>query len=122
MEFQILLILSIFGIFETGYLIYKRKRKEKPMCVIGKGCSVVLNSKYDKTMGIHNDLLGLIYYLIVITVLILNLPYLTELSLIIGAVSSLIFMSIQFAILRSFCFWCTTSAVTVFAMNLIYFL
>ena len=120
---QILLGLSVFGIFQTAYLIYKRRRDEHPVCVIGKGCSVVLDSKYNKTLGIHNDILGLMYYVAAGVSIGLGLPYeFLGILIGIGAISSLVFMYIQFFVLKSFCFWCTASAVTVFTMVVVWIL
>lgn len=121
----LLLVLCLIGILETIYLIHKRKKAEHPVCIIGEGCSVVLNSKYNKTLGIHNDLLGLIFYIITIGVIVTSLltrtpDYFIQICLITGTISSIIFMIIQFGVLRSFCFWCTMSALTIFAMDAIY--
>ena len=122
----ILGILSGFGIFETLYLISKRKKEEIPVCVIGKGCHQVLESKYNKIFGVvHNDVMGLLFYVgvLVMTVLILlNLGPLEIYAAILkvmvgfGVLFSCFLVFLQWRVIKAWCFWCLVSAGTVVLM------
>lgn len=46
--FALLFTLSAIGISETVYLIRKRIASERPVCLIGEDCTLVLASKYNK--------------------------------------------------------------------------
>ena len=63
--FALLFTLSAIGISEVTYLIRKRIAEEKPVCILGKSCSIVLRSKYRKLFIIPNDILGLLLYITV---------------------------------------------------------
>ncbi len=127
----LLFTLSAIGIAETVYLIKKRKREEVPVCIIGSGCHEVLTSKYNKVLGIHNDVLGLIFYIFVcaMSALILieafpvsTLKSVDMLVILSGAVMSAYFTFLQAFVIKQWCFWCLMSALTVFLMTIIVFL
>ncbi len=128
--FTIILVLSLIGILETSYLIASRKKQKEPVCVIGGSCNTVLESKYNKTLGIHNDILGLIFYISILVlmttpqittaILPINVAFAINIGIllfgiiplsIIGALSSLYFTYLQFFKIKSWCFWCLMSAI-----------
>ncbi len=124
----LLFTLSAIGISETVYLIRKRKAEEVPVCFIGSGCHEVLTSKYNKILGIHNDVLGLIFYIFVcfMSALILIdifpleiLKAIDMLAIVTGAIMSIYFTSLQAFVIKQWCFWCLMSALTVFTMTII---
>ncbi|HEX6976747.1 MAG TPA: vitamin K epoxide reductase family protein [Patescibacteria group bacterium] len=124
----LLFTLSAIGISETVYLIKKRKAEEIPVCFIGSGCHDVLESKYNKILGVHNDILGLIFYIFVCTlsalILIEAFPIsilktVDVLIIISGAVMSIYFTFLQAFVIKKWCFWCLMSALTVFVMTII---
>lgn len=134
----LLFTLSAIGIAETVYLIRKRKGEQTPVCFIGSGCHVVLESKYNKILGIHNDVLGLVFYIFIcaMSALILMsqdgsqasligafpvsiLKTIDMLAILSGAVMSIYFTFLQAFVIRQWCFWCLMSAFTVFAMTAI---
>ena len=110
MILNIIPLLAIIGISETSYLIAKRHKKQEPVCVIGGSCSIVLGSKYNKTLGIHNDILGLLFYIGILGSFLTYPPLLIPL-VIIGAISSIYFTYLQFFKIKSWCFWCMMSAI-----------
>src|SRR5690242_11999399 len=63
--FALLVTLAAIGISETAYLIRTRRAHEKPVCITGESCQIVLHSKYAHIFGVGNDLLGLFFYLVV---------------------------------------------------------
>jgi uncharacterized membrane protein len=126
--FAILFTLAAIGIAETAYLIRKRKENEKPVCPIGGGCATVLESKYNVTLGIHNDELGLAFYvamagvtaLLVIGTGPLAAWNLLAAGMIVGALlMSARFVYLQWQVIRAWCFWCLMSTATIVGMALI---
>ena len=121
----IFLALSVLGIVETIYLIIERKRARPPVCVIGESCRLVLKSKYNSILGIHNDVYGFVFYLMILIIsllLIFNyeswewLGSAIKLLIILGVVQSFIFVYLQWRVIKAWCFWCLTSAVIIFLM------
>lgn len=120
--------LSLVGIGETTYLIRKRLKMERPICVIGDSCAIVLESKYNKLFLIPNDVLGLLTYIAILLLSVFsstNLwpsPFLVlgiTLLVGIGSAASLIFAYLQWRVIKAWCFWCLMSAFTLWAMGII---
>ncbi len=126
--FALIFILSVVGISETAYLIRKRITSEKPVCPIGGGCDVVLTSKYNKIFIIHNDILGLLSYIIIsflaaFLAIEIQPMFLWDLSLKIlvatASIFSIFLTYLQWRVIRSWCFWCLMSAFTIWLMGII---
>lgn len=120
--------MAAVGIAETAYLIRERYASRKPICPIGGGCSQVLESRYNKTLGIYNDLLGLAFYVamsVVAALLLLEVGALTLLnqaaavSTGIALLMSARFFYLQWRVIHAWCFWCLLSALTILLMSLI---
>lgn len=119
----ILLIASILGFAIASYLSFEHYRGELPVCGILPGCEKVLTSVYSVVYGVPLALLGSFYYLVVLfgTVLYLDtkktevLKY-TGLFTIVGGISSLYFMYLQFIVIESICVYCTASALLSFIL------
>ncbi|HXV27197.1 MAG TPA: vitamin K epoxide reductase family protein [Candidatus Paceibacterota bacterium] len=127
--FALLFTLACIGISESAYLIRKRRAAEHPVCPIGQHCGTVLSSRYNRFLpGIHNDVLGLLFYasFAVIMALMVILPFppsylpVWAFWMLAGATCmSVALIFIQWRILKAWCFWCIMSAGTVFLMDLI---
>ncbi len=125
LNFIILLSMAAVGIGETIYLIKKRLAVEPPICVIGYECRKVLESEYSSILGIHNDVLGLAFYITIAVIGILLAlginPYniidiILEAVVIGGALASAALLYIQWRVIRAWCSWCIISAATIFIM------
>lgn len=124
----LLFTIASIGIAEVVYLIGTRKAHEHPVCPIGGGCTIVLESKYNRLFGIHNDILGLMFYVsmsILMAFLVLRLEPMAWWEglvqlLVVGAVlMSLLFLYLQWRVIKAWCFWCIMSAATTFLMGII---
>lgn len=60
------LALSLVGLFFALYIRYKKNNKQNPVCYVGKGCGSVTNSQYATTFGVPNEILGILYYSLII--------------------------------------------------------
>lgn len=123
--FVILFTMAALGIAETSYLIRTRKAEKHAICPIGGGCAAVLESKYNAIFGVHNDALGLAFYLamaattafVVIGVGPASLWMRAASLMVAGAfLMSAAFTFIQWRIIKAWCFWCLMSAGTVLVM------
>ena len=130
--FALIFTLAAIGISETNYLISKRVALSAPVCPIGDDCSVVLESKYDKIFLVPNDLLGLIFYFVVLAIAALlvigtapfSLPLsffalILKIAVLVGSLMSLYFVYLQWHIIKAWCFWCVMSACTIWLMAFI---
>lgn len=126
--FALLFTLSAIGISEMVYLIRKRIALEKPFCVIGESCEIVLKSKYSKIFIIPNDVLALGNGLVIAFIaafLVLEIPPPTLwhmiLKILVGIASllSLFFTYLQWQVIKAWCFWCVMSACTIWLMGII---
>ena len=125
----LLFILAALGIAKTVYLIKKRIAQEKPACILGgEKCHLVLESKYNKTFGISNDVFGLAFYVMVAVLtafLVIEIQpvvwwdVLIKLLIAGGTLFSLYFTYLQWRVIKAWCFWCVSSALIIFAMALI---
>lgn len=124
----LLFTLAAIGISETVYLVRKRITASAPVCPLGESCSIVLKSKYNHLFGVPNDVLGLAFYVLVavlFALLVLGVgpllwwSWIIRLALAGAFLMSLLFIFIQWRIIKAWCFWCLMSAFTISAMTLI---
>ncbi|MEW5805166.1 MAG: vitamin K epoxide reductase family protein [Patescibacteria group bacterium] len=127
-DLALIFTLSAIGISETAYLIKKRKALEQPICVLGENCATVLESRYNRLLLIHNDVLGFLFYLAVSLVagfLVIEMKPIWFWGLILkamivsGSLMSVIFTYLQAKVIKSWCFWCLMSAFTIWLMLVI---
>lgn len=112
-----LIVLSILGIFISGHLIKKRVKKQPLVCPINGNCEKVVSSKWNNIFFIKNDLLGLIYYIIILMLAIylffisINLLFITKIISGLALLFSLFLLIIQAKVIKKFCFYCLISAI-----------
>ncbi|MEK9174986.1 MAG: vitamin K epoxide reductase family protein [Patescibacteria group bacterium] len=128
MNYPLLFTLSTIGISETSYLIRKRIASEKPICPIGEGCALVLTSRYNKFFIVPNDVLGLLFYIVISLISsflvigvgpLIFLDFVFKFSIAAGSLLSLFFTYLQWLVIRAWCFWCLMSAFTIWVMGVI---
>ncbi len=124
--FALLFTLAAVGVAETVYLIRTRLAAERPVCIIGSDCGAVLTSKYNRLFFIHNDIAGLLFYLVAMLLTALLVENVGDQSLLVfafllgtGSLMSLVFVYIQWRLLKAWCFWCLMSACTIWLMTFI---
>lgn len=125
----LLFTLAAIGIAETSYLIKIRRLGQKAICPIqASDCHIVLESKYSKTLAVHNDLLGMLFYLVVAVVaaaLVIGTPYanlldtFVKLLILFGTFFSAYLTYLQWKVIKAWCTWCLMSALTVYLMLVI---
>jgi len=118
---SLLIILASFAGFILSFYIHMNKKKAKKMiCPMKGNCSNVVNSQYSKFFGVPVELLGMLYYgivlfgyVIVLTFADMHLPLLSY-SLLLATGGAFLFSGyltfIQVFTIRQICTWCFTSA------------
>jgi uncharacterized membrane protein len=116
LKLTLLLILAIIGAGITIYLIHSRLTKKKVMCK-NNTCQVVLESKYNKILGINNDILGLLYYILILVEFFLLTNLMTNMLFYFKAISTVAFLGsvyllyLQVVVLKKYCPYCIVSAI-----------
>ena len=129
MSEYIIILLAIIGFVISFLIWYTKTNNKKLVCIIGKDCNKVINSKYSKTLGINNEILGMLYYalLIAISIAMLKSHFFSTINIVnigriiiagFSALFSVYLTYIQIFKLKEYCEYCW--AVNV--INIIIFL
>lgn len=115
-----LIILSLLGLFDAGYLSYEHFSGFIPPCsasILFTDCGKVLSSQYSTIFGIPLALIGVFHYSFVflLTFLMVSfkhkwLKYLLILETKLGFLASAYFVFLQIAVIKSICLYCMVSA------------
>ncbi|RZD30587.1 MAG: hypothetical protein CXT77_04160 [uncultured DHVE6 group euryarchaeote] len=107
-------LLAIVGLIISFYSLYVEKKLERqtnysPVCDINKkiSCSTAFESKYSKTLGINNSILGLGFYS---AIFILYLTFYAPLILYLaafGMLTTIYLAYLSYFKLKNFCLVCT---------------
>ncbi len=114
------IIIGLLGFFDSGYLAYKHYANQTILCPIVESvntCQVVAVSVYSNILGVPIALLGLFFYIAIITIglnslkeryqFVLNfIPPLSALAWLF----SIRLTYLQFFIIHSICYYCIFSA------------
>lgn len=111
--------LSIGGIIDTSYLLYQHYKKNSLVCPMDHDCSVVTESKWSKVFFVRNEILGLSFYLLMLTFITLSVIFpnfsskiylFLFLSSFAGVIFSAFLVYIQIYKIRDYCFYCLISS------------
>ena len=119
--FYILLMLMAFGGLTLSFYIHSKKRLgQKLICPIGSDCDNVIHSKYSRLFNVPLEVIGALYYTIIVMTysIFLVVPTLHSAgaALVILEMTTVAFLfslyltGVQAVILKEWCTWCLTSA------------
>jgi len=122
------MLFAALGLYFSYCIATHKLQKKKLVCSIGHNCDAVVNSKYGKTLGIDNALLGGLYFLGMFVVqpfafvLGTRIFGVSLLLLVIGvsvfsALFSLYFIYIMKYKLHEWCDWCLYSHMCNFLLT-----
>lgn len=121
LNFLIPIILGLSGFILALYIYITKKSKNKQplVCPIGGQCDAVVNSRYSKFLGVPVELMGLVYYALIIVFYLARifnvemsqeiLFFATSFS-IIAFLFSVYLVCIQAFSIKHWCTWCLFSA------------
>jgi len=120
-----IIIASYLGLLVSFYIFYKKMKNEELFCISGESCNFVVTSKYNKTLGISNEIIGMLYYgMVFLVYTALSIPSFDKtahelvplldfgLLLMTGSAAffSIYLIFIQAFVLKKWCEWCLVSA------------
>lgn len=123
-----LLLLSLLGLSDSSYLLWKHSTASSAFCPAG-GCDAVNQGEYSEIRGIPLAAFGVAAYLMLLAFSAMGVA-LGHRSLIaaicaisgIGVIVSAFLIYLQVAVIESICFWCVLSAfmmTSIFVMSII---
>ena len=120
---NILIVFVILGIIDSIYLIYKNRPNKTLTCPMNGKCHVVLQSKWNKFLGVKNEIWGLLYYFGLLALIVGVMYNFLAINILLGVISFGVLYSgfltyIQIFKIKEYCFYCLVSAF----INLLMFL
>jgi uncharacterized membrane protein len=112
-----ILIFSLIG-FSFSLYLYLNK-PDSSFCNFG-GCNSVLTSKFRKTLGVDNSILGIFYFLLVGALSYLNKEKFSKILSSAGAIFALYLIFVMLFILKEICYYCLIvdlSAIIIFVLS-----
>jgi uncharacterized membrane protein len=116
----LILIFSLIGLSFSLYLYLNKP--DSSFCTFS-GCNFVLTSKFSKTLGVDNSILGIFYFLIVGILTYLNKEKFLKILSTAGAIFAFYLIFIMFFILKEICYYCLIvdlSAIIIFVLSTIF--
>lgn len=121
MHIYVGLVASVIGLAVSIYIYRKKARKSKLFCPRQmKGCDKVVNSTHGRTFGVPKELLGILYYAVVLIVFAISYMFpmfisgmrqeLFTILIVTGFLFSVHLILLQAFVIRSWCMWCLLSA------------
>lgn len=115
----LVLILAVLGFLNAYYLHYQYKQYVKSgkemFCLFGGKCAEVISSRFGTTLGIKNEITGMIYYLLLSAYLLISMlipkfgddfALFAKIATIIATAFSVYLLFIQLVVLKQICSWC----------------
>jgi uncharacterized membrane protein len=124
------LIGSLVGLVVSLYIYRQKKKKVKLICPRESNCEKVVHSTHATTLGMRNEILGILYYgaVGVLYMAVTYMPQLLTAPLVwilvtmtsVGVVFSIYLLALQGLVIRAWCMWClgSTLATTLLAISL----
>jgi uncharacterized membrane protein len=110
-------LLAVAGLAVSFYIYWSVSRNRKLVCIIGKDCNAVVESKYDSLFGMRNEIMGMGYYGAVLVGSFFALPSWVWLAVSgFATVVSVLLLGIQSFVLRKWCEYCVASALITIAI------
>ncbi len=116
MYFNIIFVILVFlGIVDSIYLIYKNRPNKTLTCPLNSDCNAVLQSKWNKFLGVKNEIWGLLYYIGILSLFGLLVYGFLEKEILFGAISFGVLYSgfltyVQIFKIKEYCLYCLFSA------------
>jgi len=114
------MVLSLLGLANSSYLVWKHYRKKPMVCPLNHDCSVVTESKWSHIFFIRNEVLGVLFFAAMLGSILFTffVPVFTQtilLLILLATIWSLLFSTflilIQIFTIKDYCFYCIVSAI-----------
>ncbi len=126
MSFIIPTLICLCGVGLSLFMYMKKSQQQSLACPREQPCDRVTHSRFSRTFGIPNELLGAFYFLSVLALIFLPLwgfspvwdLYALFFLLLLGGLFSLYLIALQAFVIRAWCAWCLGVALTNFVLIL----
>lgn len=131
-KYILIIILAVIGFFISRHIRKTKSENKALVCVVGKDCDAVVHSKYNKLLGVSNELWGMLYFIFIILaygILLLFSSLVSDnaimgLQIVTGgaALFSVFLIFIQAFIIKEWCEWClvvASSSILIFLLTII---
>ena len=113
-KYDIIAILAVLGLGVSLFLAVSHYLGIVVPCDVTHGCEIVLNSKYSMLFGLPLSVWGVGYFSAVFISALMANHYkewhkILTVLLSVGAVLALVFLSLQFFVIKSVCQYCLTT-------------
>ena len=120
-----LVLLGAAGFLISFYIYHTKTNDKQLVCIIGKGCNAVVESKYNRLMGVPNEVIGMFYYAaIAVTSFFVLTGILATTRLLItacAAIAGIGLLGIQAFVLKKWCEYCVASTLISVAIFVLAF-
>ncbi len=112
-------MLSFFGIIDTLYIYHKNNQPGPMVCPLNSDCTAVLKSKWNKFLGVKNEIWGFLFFLAIFSfsifyllglMSVVNFDLLFLTMTLFGFCYSLFLTGIQIFEIKEYCLYCLYSA------------
>lgn len=126
--FTLFILLGLAGFFVATYIFVQKNKKKKLICPLRTDCSLVVNSDYSVVGPFRVEVLGMIYYFVILALYTFAVFYMVWTPLVkqifitlsgMSALFSVYLIAIQGLLIRQWCIWCVSSAVISVLMFLL---
>lgn len=123
-KYDIILILSLIGFADSIYLAVTKALGYAVPCDLTHGCETVLSSKYSVMLGLPLADWGIVFFAGIIVAALMANHYqlwrkLLTLGLALGSLGALVFLFLQFFVIKQVCQYCLLSdLLTIFLLIL----
>lgn len=123
-----LFIVVLLGFANAAYLNWQYRQHlrtgRKMVCPVGGMCEEVVGSSYGTTLGVKNEITGMIFYALLFVALLLtyveSIGHLAARGILVGSFIAAIFSTylliVQIFILRRQCSWCICATIINYAL------
>ena len=116
------IVLCLSGLLISSYLIWQHRQKKPLVCPLDHDCSTVTESKWSNIFYVRNEVLGLLFYVLMLAGIIIiisrvapQFSSLVGLLMIVASRAAVLFslflVFVQFRIIKDYCFYCLLSGI-----------
>jgi uncharacterized membrane protein len=120
-KYDIIVILSLLGFADSVYLTVTKALGVAVPCDLTHGCGTVLSSQYSMFLGVPLAVWGIVFFSGTIIAALLANHYavwrrLLTVGLGVGSLASLVFLALQFFVIKEVCQYCLVTDVLAIAL------
>jgi uncharacterized membrane protein len=118
-------LLAFVGLVTSLYILIKKYRREKIICLMGQNCNIVSKGPYNSLFGLANEAIGVGYFFLIMMIALYSLTgavipsFILQVlitSLVIAGIYSFYLIYTQLFVLKNICGLCIIANISNFAI------